>query len=81
MKSINLLFKVENEYSEAQTIGEATLLLLNTTIDQIENSLKCFNESKQLALDASKVANLAYRQIMNASKVKRVLTSYFVSNL
>ena len=68
---------MENEYSEAQKIGETTLTLLNTTINEIDNSLKCFNDSKQLALDASRVANIAYKQIVNASKVSEIL-NFFV---
>jgi hypothetical protein len=61
---------VEDEYSEAETVGQTTLTLLNNTIEEIDNSLKCFNESKELAMEANRVANLAYKQIVNASKVR-----------
>ena len=59
---------VENEYSEAQKVGNDTLVLLNRTINDIDNSLKCFNDSKELAMEANRVAKLAYKQILNASK-------------
>ncbi|XP_028407647.1 laminin subunit alpha-like [Dendronephthya gigantea] len=61
--------QVEDEYSEAKTAGEATLILLNRTIEEIDKSLDCFNESKQLVMDASRMANLAYNQIIIASNI------------
>lgn len=73
--------KVENEYSEAQKIGEITLQLLNTTIDEIDKSLKCFNDSKQLALDANRLANHAYRQIINASQVRKLRQTYYIKSI
>ena len=73
-EKLNDFSKVEEEYSEAKSIGDDTLVLLNATIQDIDRSLKCFNESKQLAVDANGVANLAYRQAMNASKVRPTLS-------
>ena len=70
MRNLNDFSKVEDEYSEAKSIGDNTLVLLNATIQDIDRSLKCFNVSKQLAEDANRVANLAYRQVMNSSKVR-----------
>ena len=66
-----IILKVEAEYSEAKVIGDHTLKLLNSSIANISKSLKCFNDSKQLALEANRVANLAYKQIINASKVRQ----------
>lgn len=64
--------KVEEEYSEAKTAGEATLILLNRTIEEIDKSLDCFKEAKQLAMNASRLANLAYKQIIVASNVREL---------
>ena len=75
---MNPSIKVEDEYSDAQKAGENTLVLLNRTINDIDNSLKCFNDSKKLAMEANRVANLAYKQILNASKVRRELFTCLV---
>lgn len=64
---VRITSEVETEFSNASKVGRETLDLLNKTIEDIDKSLKCFNDSKEIAMNASNLASLAYQQIWNAS--------------
>ena len=68
-------FKIQGEFSAASSVGRDTLDLLNTTVNEINKSLKCFKDSKEIAMNTSSMADLAYRQILTASEVSQQRTN------
>lgn len=65
----NISATVENQFKNLQTTGIQTLVLVNTTINQINDSQMCFADTKRIVENASSIAQSAQNLSTNAIKV------------
>ncbi|KAK3701048.1 hypothetical protein QZH41_008153, partial [Actinostola sp. cb2023] len=75
----NITESIQTRFGNASLIGEETLRLINKTISTVDESLKCFNESKKTAEAAVVRAEKAYNMTKHSEQVNVTVSANITS--